>query len=153
MNVAVIVCILAMLGTPRAVPMTLFPEGVSAQLAAPRGMPSTLGHLSEAPHLTGLATWYVVPGRVAAAGAEVRRWLGPGWRGESVTVCRATSEACVRVRLVDWCACPGRRVIDLSPSAFSVLAELNVGVVAVEIRREHAPGTPPPTAPPTDTEE
>lgn len=74
--------------------------------------------------LRGTATWYCQPGRsacavgwrwdgpYAAAGPGLRRALGPNWRGRWVTV--ASGGRAIRVRLIDWCACPfGNRLIDL----------------------------------------
>lgn len=78
---------------------------------------------------SGTATWYCDPGRsictsgyeasgfFAAAGPELR--VGD-WRGRLVRVC--TSEACIVVQLVDWCACGGDHVIDLYHGAFEELA-------------------------------
>jgi rare lipoprotein A (peptidoglycan hydrolase) len=37
------------------------------------------------------------------------------------------------VKLVDWCACGGARVIDLFSDAFSRLAPLGTGTVAVRV--------------------
>lgn len=88
----------------------------------------------------GAATWYCVAGvsachrdygggLYAAAGAELR--VGD-WRGRKVTVCAAGG--CVRVTLVDWCACPGDRIIDLYGDAFRRLAPLGTGILRVSVR-------------------
>lgn len=88
----------------------------------------------------GDATWYCVAGvspchrdhsggLYAAAGSEIR--VGD-WRGRTVTVCAGST--CVPVRLVDWCACAGERVIDLYGDAFRRLAPLGEGVIAVSVR-------------------
>ena len=88
----------------------------------------------------GRATWYCLPGvsachrdqrggMYAAAGAELR--VGD-WRGRRVTVCRG--DACVRVTLIDWCACAGDRVIDLYGDAFRRLASLSTGTIPVTVR-------------------
>lgn len=88
----------------------------------------------------GAATWYCVPGvsachrdygggLYAAAGAELR--VGD-WRGRKVSVC--IGDDCVRVTLVDWCACPGDRVIDLYGDAFRRLAPLGTGILRVSVR-------------------
>jgi len=88
----------------------------------------------------GDATWYCVPGvsachrahaggMYAAAGAELR--VGD-WRGRRVLVCQG--DDCVRVTLVDWCACAGDRVIDLYGDAFRRLAPLSSGVLRVSVR-------------------
>jgi len=83
----------------------------------------------------GTATWYCCTRGhgenelVAAAGAEIR--VGD-WRGRSVSVC--AGRRCIRVKLVDWCGCPGNRIIDLHPGAFRQLAPLSSGIVAVTVR-------------------
>ena len=41
---------------------------------------------------------------------------------------------CVRVTLIDWCACEGDRVIDLYGHAFRRLAPLGTGIVRVSVR-------------------
>lgn len=102
--------------------------------------------------ITGPATWYCLPGRsacssgfpasgmYAAAGPALRRAIGPRWRSARVTVTRTWTDArggehsaTVVVRLADWCACPGVRVLDLYGSAFSRLAPLSRGVLRVEV--------------------
>jgi hypothetical protein len=88
----------------------------------------------------GDATWYCVPGvsachrahaggMYAAAGAELR--VGD-WRGRRVSVC--SGDTCVRVTLIDWCACAGDRVIDLYGDAYRRLAPLSKGVLRVSVR-------------------
>lgn len=88
----------------------------------------------------GAATWYCVPGvsachrdygagLYAAAGPELR--VGD-WRGRKVMVC--AGDDCVRVTLVDWCACPGDRVVDLYGDAFRRLAPLSEGILRVSVR-------------------
>jgi hypothetical protein len=88
----------------------------------------------------GDATWYCVPGvsechrahaggMYAAAGPALR--VGD-WRGRRVTVCQG--DDCVRVTLIDWCACAGDRVIDLYGDAFQRLAPLSTGVLQVSVR-------------------
>jgi hypothetical protein len=88
----------------------------------------------------GDATWYCLngvsachrdrgSGMYAAAGPELR--VGD-WRGRKVSVCRG--DDCVRVTLIDWCACPGDRVIDLYGDAFRELASLSTGIVPVTVR-------------------
>jgi len=93
--------------------------------------------------LIGTATWYGTgPGAGhAAAGPELRRALGPGWRGTTVQVC---ADRCVTVVVDDWCGCPGGRVIDLSDEDFARLAPLSVGVLRVTVSTGPAP-TPPAT--------
>lgn len=124
-----------------AVGRTPAPSGVGGSPPLPMVMdasrsvaPRAVGRSLSVPALTGRASWYRVDGLVAAAGPRLRAALGPGWRGALVTVC---ASACVRVRLVDWCACyrgtRGERLIDLSPEAFAKLAPLASGIVRVRV--------------------
>lgn len=88
----------------------------------------------------GTATWYCQPGTsrcsngwsagglYAAAGSELR--VGD-WRGRNVRVC--ASGRCITVKLIDWCACKGARVIDLYATAFSRLGPLSRGVLNVTV--------------------
>ena len=87
----------------------------------------------------GTASWYcqtgvsschhAYPGGMyAAAGSELR--IGD-WRGRQVKVCAGGD--CIWVRLIDWCACGGARIIDLYSDAFRRLAPLNSGVVRVTV--------------------
>ena len=94
--------------------------------------------------LIGTATWYGTgPGAGhAAAGPELRRALGPGWRGTTVQVC---ADRCVTVVLDDWCACRDR-VIDLSDEDFARLAPLSAGVLRVTVKNLGAVATPPATS-------
>ena len=88
----------------------------------------------------GDATWYCLAGRsschyarsggmYAAAGPALR--VGD-WRGRKVTVCAGSD--CVRVTLIDWCACGDGRVIDLYSDAFRRLASLGTGEIRVAVR-------------------
>lgn len=93
--------------------------------------------------LTGVASWYCRPrrsactaghrasGAYAAAGPALRAALGPAWRGQRVVV--AVGGHAVTVELVDWCECPGGRLIDLYGSQFRRLAPLSVGLLTVEV--------------------
>lgn len=91
----------------------------------------------------GKATWYCVAGRsschykypdragndfYAAAGSEIRKG---NWRGRNVKVC--DSNNCITVKLVDWCGCPGSRIIDLYGDAFEALGNLGQGVMRVTV--------------------
>ena len=67
-------------------------------------------------------------GMYAAAGSELR--IG-NWRGRQVKVCSGGD--CIWVRLIDWCACGGARIIDLYSDAFRRLAPLNSGVIRVTV--------------------
>lgn len=97
---------------------------VSARPASPRPSRAVLG---------GIASWYRWREGEAAAGPELRRFLGPRWRGTTVRVC--VGSRCVAVRLTDWCGCPGGRVVDLDVRSFAVLAPLSSGLVEVEVFR------------------
>jgi hypothetical protein len=88
---------------------------------------------------SGKATWYcktgvsvchhAYPGGMyAAAGPRLR--VGH-WRGRVVQVCGGGT--CISVKLIDWCACPGARVIDLYSDAFRLLAPLNKGTMNVTV--------------------
>jgi hypothetical protein len=87
----------------------------------------------------GVATWYCLPGvsmctsgyrggLYAAAGSELR--IG-NWRGRIVKVCGNGN--CVVVKLIDWCACGGSRIIDLYHDAFSRLASPSSGGIGVTV--------------------
>lgn len=88
---------------------------------------------------SGIASWYCKTGvsichhaysggMYAAAGPKLR--VGK-WRGRVVQVCGNGS--CVTVKLIDWCACGGGRVIDLYSDAFRRLAPLSKGTVRVTV--------------------
>jgi rare lipoprotein A (peptidoglycan hydrolase) len=87
----------------------------------------------------GSASWYCKTGvstcthsypggMYAAAGSEIR--IG-NWRGRTVRVCG--NGRCVAVKLIDWCACGGPRVIDLYSDAFRQLAPLSQGTLKVTV--------------------
>ena len=112
--------------------------------AAARAAESTPKAVSKAPagkiRARGDATWYCLAGRsschyarsggmYAAAGPALR--VGD-WRGRKVTVCAGGD--CVRVTLIDWCACGNGRVIDLYSDAFRRLASLGTGEIRVAVR-------------------
>lgn len=89
--------------------------------------------------VSGTATWYCQTGvsachhsypggMYAAAGSELR--IG-AWRGRLVHVCM--SGHCIDVRLIDWCACGGARIIDLYSDAFRRLAPLSAGMLHVTV--------------------
>jgi hypothetical protein len=110
------------------------------------GLPDT------ATTVRGVASWYCgggsactrgyPPGTLAAAAGPALR-VGD-WRGRIVKVC--SGGRCVRVQLVDWCACP-HRVVDLYRSAFSRLASPSRGVLHVEVSwGGKASGGLPPTS-------
>jgi rare lipoprotein A (peptidoglycan hydrolase) len=64
----------------------------------------------------------------AAAGPGLR--VGD-WRGRVVRVCG--NGRCVTVKLIDWCACPGSRVVDLYSDGFQRLAPLSSGTIQVTV--------------------
>jgi hypothetical protein len=87
----------------------------------------------------GTATWFCLPGvsactsghqggMYAAAGSEIR--IG-NWRGRTVKVCGNGN--CIYVKLIDWCACGGARIIDLYHDAFSRLASPSSGTLRVTV--------------------
>lgn len=91
------------------------------------------GRIGDAgPSLEGIATWYRWHPGEAAAGPGLRRFLGKSWRGSVVTVSRGSRS--VTVRLTDWCACPGRRIVDLDVRAFAALGDPSLGVLRVEVQ-------------------
>src|SRR5262245_41841287 len=110
--------------------------------------------------VAGRASWYCgngsrctrgypAGGLYAAAGPALR--VGD-WRGRMVTV--SYQGRSVRLRLIDWCACP-QRAIDLYRAAFARLAPPSRGVINVTIRYGIPGGEKPKpfaTLPPTDTD-
>jgi hypothetical protein len=89
--------------------------------------------------VSGIATWFCLPGvsactsghqggMYAAAGSEIR--IG-NWRGRTVKVCGNGN--CIYVKLIDWCACAGSRIIDLYHDAFSRLASPSRGGIGVTV--------------------
>lgn len=87
--------------------------------------------------VTGTASWYCGAGSACTKGYADGMYgaAGPAlrvgdWRGRTVTVC---ASACVAVTLIDWCGCPGGRVIDLYRSAFARLASPSAGTVGVRV--------------------
>ncbi len=89
--------------------------------------------------VTGQATWYEAPQNTAAAGPALRDALGRDWRGQWVTVARGG--VTVTVQLTDWCACRGRRIIDLNAGDFARLAPLSKGVIEVTVNPVDLPRT------------
>jgi len=83
--------------------------------------------------LRGTAVWYDYRVGHAAAGPLLRRALGAGWRGSTVSVC--SGARCIRVVLSDWCACAGgRRLVDLDRRSFAKLADPSRGTLPVVVR-------------------
>lgn len=83
--------------------------------------------------LNGVASYYAWHADEAAAGPPLRAFLGSGWRGQSVRVCR--SGVCRVVRLTDYCGCPNGRIIDLDTRTFAALGPLSAGLINVTIWR------------------
>jgi hypothetical protein len=88
--------------------------------------------------VNGRAAWYCNNGSGCPAGYSGGLYAAAGpalrvgnWRGRVVSVCGNGN--CINVKLVDWCACGGARVIDLFSDAFSRLAPLGAGTVAVKV--------------------
>ena len=85
---------------------------------------------------SGREVHFPAGGSYAAAGPAVRAALGD-WRGRYVTVCAPDCghpRASVRLRLIDWCSCPGNRLLDLYGSVFAQLAPLSQGTLDMEVQ-------------------
>ncbi len=116
-------------------PLTVAPKVIAARTPRPAPQVASGGSTGA----SGKATWYCKPGvsvchraypggMYAAAGPRLR--VGK-WRGRVVQVCGGGT--CISVKLIDWCACPGARVIDLYSDAFRRLAPLNKGTIDVTV--------------------
>lgn len=99
--------------------------------------------------ISGLSTWYCGGGSPCTAGygpgdliAAIDPTLGIA-KGERITVRHGDRAVSVVIR--DVCACPGRRIVDLSRAAFSRLADPSRGVIAVTVETEGPTITPPAT--------
>lgn len=104
---------------------------LAAQLGPPQNhrVDAPNSNANKLTNVSGVGTWYANGNGVyAAAGSEIRRG---SWRGRLVRVCSGAK--CIKVRLVDWCGCPGKRIIDLSPDAFREFAPLSKGVIHVTV--------------------
>jgi hypothetical protein len=134
--------------TALAVGLTLLASGFGlptpTEAAPPRVQPAaraqTEARPEEAPpSLTGSASRYAYVKGGAAAGPQLRRWLGKDWRGTTVTVCAVESKACTKVKLTDSCQCyrdeKRERIIDLDDRSFAKLAALWRGVIKVTVTR------------------
>lgn len=120
------------------------PRQISRASQAPRPAPTrrptrTLGNGTAG--VAGLATWYCKPGsspctrgypaggHYAAAGPALR--VG-NWRGRVVTV--EWKGNATTVTLIDWCACPGGRIVDLYSQVWTDLAApLSLGGINVRV--------------------
>jgi hypothetical protein len=113
-------------------------EAESVLKPTPKPKPEPTAPPNPSHSASGRAAWYCNNGSgcpagysgglYAAAGAALR--VG-NWRGRVVTVCGNGN--CVNVKLVDWCACGGSRIIDLFGAAYGRLAPLSTGTVAVKV--------------------
>jgi hypothetical protein len=112
--------------------MVLWPGPVPRDQPDPEPVVEVRAKARKAVALTGQATWYRWRPGESAAGPALRRALGPSWRGKVIEVC--ASGRCVRTRLTDWCACKGRRVVDLDVRSFERLASPSRGVIEVEVK-------------------
>jgi rare lipoprotein A (peptidoglycan hydrolase) len=121
----------------RPVPSLPAPRVAVIGAYVPKPPPIVVGRQHK---VTGRASWYCRPGvspctsgyrggLYAAAGSEIR--IG-NWRGRLVNVC--SGGRCVIVRLIDWCACGGPRVIDLYSDAFRQIGSLSQGTLPVTVR-------------------
>ncbi len=125
--------------------VALQPEDAAARFSQPDSATKTAKPktLVKTPRIThrvgGIATWYCKAGvsschyahsggMYAAAGAEIRKG---DWRGRQVRVC--SGGACIRVTLIDWCACAGNRIIDLYSDAYRRLDSLSSGTMKVTV--------------------
>lgn len=118
-----------------------FPRGGSARRALPVVTSSPTFVARSVPRvapatLRGVASWFAAPTGTAAAGPALRRALGAHWRGKIVETCLSNEPTrCIRVKLTDFCGCPGGRVIDISAGSFARLAPLSAGLVVVRVER------------------
>lgn len=137
----------APIGTRRLLPLASPASGNgAARVVAPPDPTSP-----PAAPIEGTATWYCSSASTCTRGhdpsdlvAAIDTSTGIG-RGESVRV--TSAGRAITVTVVDVCACPGRRVIDLTSGAFSQLAPLSRGVIPVVLERVAVGGA---TVPPTD---
>jgi hypothetical protein len=125
--------------------LTLVGMGVVPMPPPPRDQPEPKVHVearpTEAPELTGRASWYAyVPGG-AAAGPKLRSMLGKDWRGTKVDVCK--DGTCIQVTLSDWCQCykgeKRERIIDLDVRSFDALGDPGDGLMKVTVREQRRP--------------
>lgn len=178
--------LLSLIAAPRAAPDPASPEdreqpGASQPVTSPVPKPTPAAAASDAPQteigpplvvdygevpntatstVVGTATWYCgagspctrgypAGGLYAAAGSELR-----AWRGRLVRVRSGTRS--VVVRIIDVCACPGVRIIDLYRAAFQQLSPdqsrvgrqrfARRGIIRVSVDIERALMTVPPTS-------
>ena len=127
------------LPSPETAARTGTPDGPAPLVALPEPSGTGTAALAEDADpiaLRGIATWYDYRRGHAAAGPELRRALGAGWRGTAVLVC---ADRCVRVVLSDFMVAD--RLIDLDRRSFAVLADPSRGILAVTVTLD-APAPP-----------
>ena len=117
-------------------PVVQLPRSVVIRVSRSAGF-GTVGTVGGHRRVEGVASWYCgngshctrgyPSGLYAAAGPSLR--VG-SWRGRAVLV--SANGRSVRVKLIDWCACP-QRALDLYSDAFIRLAPLSRGVVKVTV--------------------
>lgn len=83
-------------------------------------------------NIRGKASWHATgrSGQFAAACYDLRKAIGPDWRGQTVLV--AVGRRALEVRLNDWCGSHDK-LIDLSDEAFRYFAPLSRGVIRVAV--------------------
>jgi rare lipoprotein A (peptidoglycan hydrolase) len=86
---------------------------------------------------SGSATWYCSPTSACTHGYGPSDMVGaidPTLGIDKGSIVRVTHDGTtIAVRIVDVCACPGDRLIDLTSGAFSRLAPLSAGVIDIEL--------------------
>ena len=83
-------------------------------------------------NIIGKASWHSTgrDGRYAAACYDLRKAIGPDWRGRRVIVSKRRKV--VEVKLNDWCGSHDK-LIDLSDEVFSFFKPLSRGVIRVAV--------------------
>lgn len=122
---------------PTARPVVAVPEPrVRAERRDPA--PAVGGQAGSRRSTRGVASWYCGHGSACTRGYPGGLYAAAGpalrvgtWRGRAVQV--EAGGRRVLVRLVDWCACPNGRLLDLYSDAFSRLAPLSRGLVKVSV--------------------
>jgi rare lipoprotein A len=86
---------------------------------------------------SGTATWFCSPSSACTHGYGPSDMVGaidPTLGIDEGSIVTVTHDGTtIAVRIVDVCACPGDRLIDLTSGAFSRLAPLSAGVIPIEL--------------------
>ena len=135
--------------------LALQPAVVNVTASEPISGTSSMPVASSA--IRGLSSWYCGSGSPCTSGygpSDLVAAIDPTTgieKGERVTVWHG--DRSVRVTIVDVCACPGTRIVDLSRLAFSRLADPSLGVIPVVLvpERTSQDAVPKMTLPPTDS--